>query len=158
MAWQAAREGGLPRLNGCPEAGVSTQAATPATGSASIAPSAAAPREQPRVDDIVIGMGVTSSGNFTTGGAVCIDGVLKEGEIQALTLSVSPGAEFHGRASARFVEIFGKVVGELTATDQIILRSSAEVSGRISAPYITMHRGALVVGEVVTLERPQLPD
>ena len=158
MAWRAAREGGLPRLSGCLEAGVSTQAATPATGSAPTAPSAAAPREQPRVDDIVIGMGVTSSGNFTTGGAVCIDGVLKEGEIQALTLSVSPGAEFHGRASARFVEIFGKVVGEVTATDQIILRSSAEVSGRISAPYITMHRGALVVGEVVTLERPQLPD
>nr|PZN68032.1 MAG: hypothetical protein DIU62_05550 [Pseudomonadota bacterium] len=101
----------------------------------------------------MIGMGVTSSGNFTTGGAVCIDGVLKDGDIQALTLSVSRGGEFHGRATARFVEIFGKVNGDLTATDQIILRASAEVTGRISAPYITMHRGACVNGEVMTLER-----
>jgi len=110
-------------------------------------------KELPRVDDIVIGMGVTSTGNFTTGGAVCIDGVLKEGDIQALTLSISRGGEFHGRASARFVEIFGTLNGEVIATEQIILRASAVVTGKVSAPYITMHRGASVTGEVVTLER-----
>jgi cytoskeletal protein CcmA (bactofilin family) len=134
---------------------VSTQTAAPPQKNpgASVPLPAASPKEPPRIDDIVIGMGVTSSGNFTTGGAVCIDGVLKDGDIQALTLSVSRGGEFHGRATARFVEIFGKVNGDLTATDQIILRASAEVTGRISAPYITMHRGACVNGEVMTLER-----
>lgn len=110
-------------------------------------------KELPRVDDIVIGMGVTSSGNFTTGGAVCIDGVLKDGEIQALTLSVSRGGEFHGRATAQRIEIFGTLNGEVTATDQIILRASAVVTGKVSAPYIVIHRGASVTGEVITLER-----
>lgn len=130
---------------------MSTPTESPTANPVPPAPTAAAVSS--RVDDIVIGMGVTSSGNFTTGGAVCIDGILKEGEIQARSLSISPGAEFHGRASARYVEIFGKVTGEVIATDQIILRASAEVSGRIAAPYITMHRGALVTGEMTTTER-----
>lgn len=51
------------------------------------------------------------------------------------------------------MEIFGTLNGKVIATEQIMLRASAVVAGKISAPYNTMHRGVTVTGEVATLER-----
>lgn len=111
----------------------------------------------PRTDDIVIGLGVTSSGNFTTAGLICVDGVLKDAEVQAAALSISRGGEFHGTASVERLEVFGTLCGDVVASDQIVLRASAVVIGKISAPYIITHRGAAISGEVKSLERrPEL--
>lgn len=106
-----------------------------------------------RTDDIVIGMGVTSSGKFTTAGLICVDGTLTDADVEAAALSISRGGEFHGRAVAERVEIFGTLCGEVVASEQIVLRASAVVMGKIAAPYIITHRGAAVSGEVKSLER-----
>jgi len=115
--------------------------------------SAPAPIAAPRTDDIVIGLGVTSSGNFTTAGLICVDGVLRDADVQAAVLSISRGGEFHGTANVERVEVFGTLCGEVVASDQIVLRASAIVLGKISAPYIITHRGAAISGEVKSLER-----
>lgn len=125
---------------------VSTSGAKPAA--AASPPIAAA-----RTDDIVIGLGVTSSGHFTTAGLICVDGVLKDADVQAAALSISRGGEFHGNASVERLEVFGTLCGEVVASEQIVLRSSAVVLGKISAPYIITHRGAAISGEVKSLER-----
>lgn len=110
-----------------------------------------------RTDDIVIGLGVTSSGNFSTAGLICVDGVLKDADVQAATLSISRGGEFQGKANVERLEVFGTLCGEVVASDQIVLRASAVVLGKISAPYIITHRGAAISGEVKSLERrPEL--
>ncbi|MEJ0040533.1 MAG: polymer-forming cytoskeletal protein [Gammaproteobacteria bacterium] len=114
---------------------------------------APAPVVVARTDDIVIGLGVTSSGNFTTAGLICVDGVLRDAEVQAAALSISRGGEFHGLASVDRLEVFGTLCGEVVATDQIVLRASAIVLGKLSAPYIITHRGAAISGEVKSLER-----
>jgi len=107
-----------------------------------------------RADDIVIGTGVTSSGNFTSAGTICVDGVLKPANVQAATLSISFSGEFHGEATVRYLEVFGALDGNVVASEQVVLRASAVVMGTIASPYIVMHRGATVCGEVKTLERP----
>lgn len=117
------------------------------------APGAAA---APRMDDIVIGTGVTSNGNFETGGVICIDGVLRDGEVRAATLSISCGGEFHGKAVVRYLEVFGTLSGEVIASEQVMLRASALVTGKLSAPYVVMHRGATITGQIETLERPSV--
>lgn len=106
-----------------------------------------------RTDDIVIGLGVTSSGNFSTAGLICVDGILKDAQVQASTLSISRGGEFHGTATVDRLEVFGTLCGDVVASDQIVLRASAVVVGSISAPYIITHRGAAISGEVKSLER-----
>jgi len=98
-------------------------------------------------------MGVTSSGNFTTAGLICIDGVLKDADVQAAALSISRGGEFHGKANVERLEVFGTLCGDVVASDQVVLRASAVVLGKISAPYIITHRGAAISGEVKSLER-----
>lgn len=114
---------------------------------------APAPVAAARTDDIVIGLGVTSSGNFTTAGLICVDGVLRDADVQAAALSISRGGEFHGTANVERLEVFGTLCGEVVASEQIVLRASAVVVGKISAPYIITHRGAAISGEVKSLER-----
>jgi cytoskeletal protein CcmA (bactofilin family) len=123
------------------------------SGSKAAAVAPPAPSAAARTDDIVIGLGVTSSGNFTTAGLICVDGVLKDADVQAAVLSISRGGEFHGNASVERLEVFGTLCGEVVASEQIVLRASAVVLGKISAPYIITHRGATISGEVKSLER-----
>lgn len=107
----------------------------------------------PKTDDIVIGMGVTSSGSFNTAGLICVDGVLKGADVNAAVLSISRGGEFEGKANVERLEVFGTLCGEVVASEQIVLRSSAVVLGKVTAPYIITHRGAAISGEVKSLDR-----
>jgi cytoskeletal protein CcmA (bactofilin family) len=116
-------------------------------------PSAAPAAAAARTDDIVIGLGVTSSGNFSTAGLICVDGVLKDADVQAAALSISRGGEFQGKANVERLEVFGTLCGEVTASEQVVLRASAVVLGKVSSPYIITHRGACISGEVKSLER-----
>lgn len=111
------------------------------------------PQALSRTDDIVIGLGVRTSGKFQTAGSIFVDGALGEADVECSSLSISRGGEFHGIAKAARVEVSGTLSGEAIATDEIVLRASAVVSGKISAPYIVVHRGACVTGEVNSLER-----
>ena len=111
------------------------------------------PHALSRTDDIVIGLGVRTSGKFQTAGSIFVDGALSEADVECSSLSISRGGEFHGIAKAARVEISGTLDGEAIATDEIVLRASAVVSGKISAPYVVVHRGACVTGEVNSLER-----
>lgn len=111
----------------------------------------AAPTRGNNVDDIVIGAGVVSTGTFVTRGMICVDGTLRDSVLEADVISISRGADFQGRAQARHVEVFGRIEGELVATEQLVLRASAHVTGRISSPCMVIHRGATVTGEVESL-------
>lgn len=104
-------------------------------------------------DDIVIGFGVTACGKLHTSGCVFVDGVLRDADVEGSRFSVSRDGVFQGRAHAQRMEIAGTVEGELSASEEIVLRSSSSVSGRLSAPYIVVHRGATVSGETTTLAR-----
>jgi len=106
-----------------------------------------------RTDDIVIGLGVRTAGKFQTAGSIFVDGSLGEADVECSSLSISRGGEFHGAAKAARVEISGSLSGEAVASEEIVLRASAVVTGKISAPYIVVHRGATVTGEVNSVER-----
>lgn len=135
-------------------------AGDPAAGTVLNVPEgAAAATRLHRVDDIIIGAGVCSTGTLSTDGAFCIDGTLRDAAVSADVLSIGEGAEFSGTAQARQIEVLGRVHGELIATEQLVLRASARVLGRISAPCVVMHRGAILSGEVnAASQLPACPD
>lgn len=114
-------------------------------------PAVPAPAALDLAHDIIFGAGVVSSGTFITRGQICVDGILHESTLEADVISISAGARFEGKARARHMEVFGQFSGELVATEQLVLRASAQVSGKISSPCMVMHRGASVTGEVETM-------
>ena len=129
---------------------VNTDSRSAASANAAKAP--VDPQFMTRTDDIVIGLGVRTSGKFQTAGSIFVDGVLDDAEVECSSLSISRGGEFHGVAKAMRVEISGTLSGEATATEDIVLRSSAVVGAKVTAPYIVVHRGACLTGEVSSME------
>src|SRR5690606_1075582 len=106
-----------------------------------------------RADDIVIGPGVRTAGKFETAGSIIVDGALDDGDVACRWFSISRGGEFQGAVSAERIEIAGLLEGEAVASEEIILRSSARVTGNITAPYVIIHRGAQLSGGVESTER-----
>lgn len=106
-----------------------------------------------RADDIVIGPGVRTAGKFQTSGSIFVDGALDDGDVACRWLSISRGGEFHGAVTAERVEIAGLLDGNAVASEEIILRSTARVTGNVTAPYVTVHRGAQLSGGVQSTER-----
>ncbi len=131
----------------------SVNADSRSAASANAAKAPVDPQFMTRTDDIVIGLGVRTSGKFQTAGSIFVDGVLDDAEVECSSLSISRGGEFHGVAKAMRVEISGTLSGEATATEDIVLRSSAVVGAKVTAPYIVVHRGACLTGEVSSMER-----
>ena len=103
----------------------------------------------------------TSAGRATIGPSISIKGdvtgsedLLIQGKVDgsvALELhAVSVGSEGHVNAniSARVITVEGKVEGDLTAKEQIILRGTAQVQGDIKAPRVVLEDGATFRGLV----------
>ena len=82
------------------------------------------------------------------------EGILIQGQVDgSVTLdqhAVGVGTEGHVKAkiTGRVITIEGKVEGDLTALEQIVLRGSAHVQGDLTAPRVVIEDGATFVGLV----------
>lgn len=118
--------------------------------------------DEMRTNDVVIGFGVTSYGKLRTRGAVFIDGVVEGADLESATLSIGRDGAVYGSATIGRADIAGIFTGDLYASDEVVLRSSATVSGSVTAPSIVVHRGASVSAATTTVERrsedPKRPD
>jgi cytoskeletal protein CcmA (bactofilin family) len=86
------------------------------------------------------------TGKISFDGPALIDGEV-DGEINAkgsLTIGESAVVIAHIRAAS--VSVAGKVSGDIVATQRIEFRSSAKVSGNITAPALSVQDGALFEG------------
>ena len=76
-----------------------------------------------------------------------VDGKI-EGEIHSTgNLTVGENARLKAEIKTGTVVVYGKVHGNLTATDRVELKSSAEVIGDIKAKFLTIEAGAIFVGK-----------
>ncbi len=62
------------------------------------------------------------------------------------TLLVGPAAQVQANISARAVIISGEVVGDVTASERIEMRSPGRLKGNINAPLVMMDEGVLFEG------------
>src|SRR5690606_22349255 len=67
--------------------------------------------------------------------------------------SVGRDGAVYGSATIGRADIAGIFTGDLCASEEIVLRSSATVSGSVTAPSIVVHRGACVSAMLTTIER-----
>jgi cytoskeletal protein CcmA (bactofilin family) len=110
------------------------------------APAAPAPASGERA---AIGRSITIKGEVSGDEDLLIQGRI-EGSVNLKQHSVTVGREGEVKADivARVVTVEGKVEGNLSADEQVILRASASVQGDISAPRVVLEDGASFRGGV----------
>jgi len=127
------------------EEGMATPQSQPGT-----APQNESPRQSVSAPErATIGRSITIRGDVGGDEDLLIQGQV-DGSVNLDLHSVTVGSEgrVNANISGRVVVVEGQVEGDLNAKEQIILRSSAQVMGDISAPRVVLEDGASFRGLV----------
>ena len=102
----------------------------------------------PQEPDFVLGENASIMGKIAFQGHAVIDGVF-EGEFEG-GRSLMIGSQGYVKADIVVdeAEIAGKVEGNITVKNRLVLRGSAEVRGNITAPRISVDEGVAIMGQV----------
>jgi cytoskeletal protein CcmA (bactofilin family) len=118
---------------------------------------AAAPRGAQVATRNVLSADVEIKGTVKFTNDLVVDGKI-EGEIFSDgNLIVGENARIRAEVKTATVIIYGKVHGNLTATDRIELKSTAEVVGDIKAKILSIEAGAIFVGKSTVGTAAQAP-
>ncbi len=99
-----------------------------------------------------LGAGLKFQGELRGTGNYLVQGeVTGAGEIEGI-LALGAGACWKGKLTADYVQIAGKVEGDIVARTKIELGETAVVTGDLSAPLIAIAEGAQYQG---TINRPR---
>jgi cytoskeletal protein CcmA (bactofilin family) len=106
-----------------------------------------------------VGVSVSIKGEISGSEDLTIDGQV-EGRIDLPdhTLTIGPNAMVVADINAKFVTIFGSVVGTVVAKDKADVRKSASVEGSLTCGRLAMQDGARLNGKVETKSRPAAAD
>ena len=95
-----------------------------------------------------IGIGTLLQGELNGKGSYHIQGeVVGDGYIEGAVV-LAAGAYWKGNVTADYVQIAGKVEGNVAARSKIELTATAVVTGDLSAPVVAMAEGALYEGAI----------
>ena len=96
-----------------------------------------------------IGPTIVIRGDVTGSEDILIQGQV-DGSVTLAQRAVGVGTEGHVKAkiTGKVITIEGKVEGDLTALEQIVLRGSAHVQGNLTAPRVVIEDGATFIGLV----------
>jgi cytoskeletal protein CcmA (bactofilin family) len=86
------------------------------------------------------------------------DTLVVEGRVEASmdsrVIQIAEAGVFSGTVGIDIAEIRGRFEGELTARQQLVIRSTGKVTGKIRYGKITIEEGGELVGDVSTLVGP----
>jgi cytoskeletal protein CcmA (bactofilin family) len=96
----------------------------------------------------LLGAGTSVEGKIRTQGSIRIDGKMV-GEVHAAeNVAVGLTGEIEGMINGRIVTIGGKIRGNVTAVDKLVLEGKAVVRGDVKAARLVVDEGALFDGKV----------
>lgn len=100
----------------------------------------------------LIGAGTTVEGKIRTQGSLRLDGKMT-GEIHAAeNLAIGSTGEIEGLVNGRNITVGGKVKGNITAVEKLVLEGKAVVRGDIRAARLVIDEGAIFDGKVSMTE------
>jgi len=105
--------------------------------------------ESPVPAGALLGYGTKIIGQLHFEGSVRIDGNV-DGEIDGKEITIGETAVVTAQIRADSIVVCGKVEGDITATQRIEIRSTAKVSGDITAPTLVIKEGATFEGRCST--------
>ena len=96
----------------------------------------------------LLGAGTSVEGKIRTQGSIRIDGKLV-GEVHAAeNVAIGLTGEIEGLINGRIVTVGGKIHGNVTAVDKLVLEGKAVVRGDIRAARLVVDEGAQFDGRV----------
>lgn len=99
-----------------------------------------------------IGAGFLFEGALEGKGNYLVQGeIVGDGDVEGM-VTLAAGAYWKGNVNADYVQVAGKIEGNVIATSKIELAATAEVIGDLSAPLIAIAEGAQYQG---TINRPR---
>jgi cytoskeletal protein CcmA (bactofilin family) len=120
-------------------------------------PAAAAGRTSPAATRNVLSTDVEIKGTVKFTNDLVVDGKI-EGEIHSDgNLTVGENARIKAEIKTATVVVYGKVHGNLTASDRVELKASAEVVGDIRAKTLSIEAGAIFVGKSTVGTPAEMP-
>lgn len=100
----------------------------------------------------LIGAGTTVEGKIRTQGSLRVDGKVT-GEVHAAeNLAVGLTGEIEGGVTGRNVTIGGKVKGNITSVDKLVLEGKSVVRGDVKATKLVIDEGAVFDGRITMTE------
>jgi cytoskeletal protein CcmA (bactofilin family) len=100
----------------------------------------------------LIGAGTTLEGKIRTQGSIRIDGKMG-GEVSAAeNIAIGITGDFEGTINGRNVTVGGKIKGNVTAVEKLVLEGKAVVRGDIKAARLVVDEGAMFDGKVTMTE------
>ena len=129
----------------------------PTTPASHGAPAAVAPRSTPVATRNVLSSDVEIKGIVKFTNDLVVDGKI-DGEIFSEgNLIVGENARIKAEVKTATVVVYGKVHGNLTATDRVELKASAEVVGDIKSKILSIEAGAIFIGKSTVGTSAQAP-
>lgn len=106
-----------------------------------------------------LGSGTDYQGKLNFQGAVRIDGNFN-GEVESEgTLVVGKDARVEGVLKIGQLVLSGKVIGEVTAKEKVVLHKTANLQGNLITPVLVVEEGAVLEGRVtMTSTASQMDD
>lgn len=97
----------------------------------------------------VIGPGIHVNGEITGDENLIIEGRV-DGKIRLKTnqVDVGQGGRVNADITAKVIKISGKVRGDLSGTEKVVIARSGNVHGNIVAPRMTLEDGAIFKGSI----------
>lgn len=97
----------------------------------------------------IISKGVSIDGKFKSEGNVRIDGIVNGDVTVGGNLTLGETAEVNGEIKAENVTLSGKVFGQISAADKLILESKSILKGDLSAKILVIEPGAFFEGKCI---------
>jgi cytoskeletal protein CcmA (bactofilin family) len=107
-------------------------------------------------DCIVVGEGVTVTGEFSVPGRAVVNGSIT-GDLQADELLVGETGKVVGSVRVRKADIHGETHEKLLASEILVIRATGRVNGDISFGGIEIERGGSVNGTLSPTKSDPLP-
>lgn len=145
---------GQPAAQAAPSAAAQASRVAPAYGGYPAAyaasPSTSASAD-PKARRLVIGQGITLSGEIESCDLLVVEGTVEAALKGASVLEISESGMFYGTVEINEATIAGKFEGDLTVNGRLTIRSTGSITGAVSYKELAAEAGATIDGKITPL-------
>jgi len=96
----------------------------------------------------VLGSTLKFKGELTANEDLLIQGQIEGSINHSSTLTVGSEGKLNANVKAEFITVEGKVDGDLSAGNAVVVKEGADVKGNIFSPTVTLHEGSTFNGSI----------
>lgn len=96
----------------------------------------------------VLGPTLTFKGELRADEDLLIRGKIEGSIRHSSNLKIGSEGRINAEVDAEYIEVHGEVKGNLTGSKSVVVRQSANVSGNITSPNVSLHEGAKFNGSI----------